>query len=69
MISARWEARQPRWREDLTEIVARLREQDLRVLLLADVPQYSFDVPACVARRGWAACDIDRAAADADRAD
>jgi len=69
VISARWEARQPRWREDLTEIVARLREQDLRVLLLADVPQYSFDVPACVARRGWAACDIDRAAADAGRAE
>lgn len=69
VIAARWEARPPRWREDLTEIVARLRDQDLRVLLLADVPQYRVDVPACVARRGWAACDLDRAAVDAGRAD
>lgn len=69
MIAARWEARPDYWRDDLTEIVARLRARGLRVLLLADVPQYPFDVPACVARRGWTACDLDRATVDAGRAD
>ena len=69
VIAARWEARQDHWREDLTEIVARLRARGLRVLLLADVPQYPFDVPACVARRGWTACDLDRTVVDAGRAD
>lgn len=68
-IAARWEARPDHWRENLTEIVARLRARGLRVLLLADVPQYPFDVPACIARRGWTACDLDRAVVDAGRAD
>lgn len=69
VIAARWEARPHHWKEDLTEIVARLRLRGLRVLLLGDVPQYPFDVPACVARRGWTACDLDRARVDAGRAD
>lgn len=67
-IAARWEARPDHWREDLMEIVARLRARGLRVLLLADVPQYPVDIPACVARRGWTACDLNRATVDAGRA-
>ncbi|MFZ5669665.1 MAG: acyltransferase family protein [Pseudomonadota bacterium] len=69
VISARWEGQGDRMREDLAEIVARLRARGLRVLLLADAPQFPFDAPACVARRGWTACDLDRAAVDAGRAD
>ena len=53
----------------LQTAVARLRGAGLRVLILADVPQYPTDAWSCVARRGWTACNRPRAQADAARRD
>jgi hypothetical protein len=54
--------------ESLAQVVETIRQNDLEVVIFADVPDYSVSVPECVVRRGIGACNRNRAEVERERA-
>jgi peptidoglycan/LPS O-acetylase OafA/YrhL len=67
IIASRW-SRDDGWRDDLHALLNDLHGRGLKVVIVADPPSYPFDVPACLARRGEAACADGRRAMARDQA-
>ena len=54
---------------DLERTVGQLSFAGLRVLIMAPLPEFPYDVPGCIARRGAAGCNLPRSEVDAQRRD
>jgi hypothetical protein len=61
IIAGRWQ-RDRKWETSLPRYVQAMRAQGLRVVLVSDIPGYSYSVPRCVAHKGAADCRGSRAA-------
>ena len=56
------------WRRGIEDILSTARRHGLRVLMMAPVPTWRFDVPRCLAHRSAVDCGLDRGTVDARRA-
>jgi hypothetical protein len=54
---------------DLEKTVEQLTSAGLRVLIMAPLPEFPYDVPGCIARRGAAGCNLRRSEVEAQRRD
>jgi peptidoglycan/LPS O-acetylase OafA/YrhL len=73
ILAARWsrpseyQDTHKNWVSNLSQLVTRIRELDLAVMIIADIPGYEYEVPQCIARHRDKACNRSKSTVDAER--